>query len=228
MELQQPDGHEVASQTHAPPTHRRPAAHATSVLPHTHAPEEQVSEAPVQAMHAAPPVPHADVALAVQTLPAQQPVGQVIWSHTQAPALQRWPGPHAGLAPQTHEPPMSQALALVGSHEEQAAPLVPQVVRLACWHASTASQQPAQFLELQVPPTHEPFVQVCAALQAGPGPQRQAPAAVQLSAFPAAHAVHAVPGAEQLISESVVQALPTQQPAAQDVASQRQVAPTQR
>lgn len=119
-------------------------------------------------------------------------------------------------------------MAVFEPHVEHAEPAAPQKDVLAAWQFWLASQHPAQLAALQVPPVHAPPTQVCAALQAGPMPHRQAPAAVQESALPAVHGVHVVPGAAQNPSASVVQVLPTQHPAAQEVASQTQAPPTQR
>ena len=87
--LQQPEGHDVASQTHTPaapvPTHRCPAAHALPVFPHTHAPEVQALAVEGHAVHATPLSPQAEVVFVVHTLPAQQPVGQVVESQTHRP-----------------------------------------------------------------------------------------------------------------------------------------------
>ncbi len=60
LPVQQPFGHDVASQVHAPPEQRWPLPHA-GPLPHAHAPaSEQVSAfVASQAMHAMAPSPHA-------------------------------------------------------------------------------------------------------------------------------------------------------------------------
>lgn len=90
--LQQPEGHEVASQTHmaaAPvPTQRCPAAHALPVFPHTHAPELHALAVEGHAAHVTPANPQADVVFEVHTLPAQHPLAQVVASQTQTPPLQ--------------------------------------------------------------------------------------------------------------------------------------------
>jgi len=82
--LQQPFGHEVALQTHAPcALHVWPVAHVA---------------------HAAPPTPQVDVA-DVRHMPveSQQPFGHEVALHTQAPcALQAWFAAHA-----THCPPLA-------------------------------------------------------------------------------------------------------------------------
>jgi hypothetical protein len=65
LPLQQPLEHDCAVQTHCPPLHARPAAHAT---------------------HAPPPVPHALFPDVWQTpLMSQHPVGHVVGLHTHLP-----------------------------------------------------------------------------------------------------------------------------------------------
>lgn len=97
---QQPPGHEVALQTHAP------AASQTWPLPHA-APAPQWQTPPVQALpevpqlaQVAPPVPHAP-AVGVTHAPAlQHPVGQEVASQTQLPPKHRSPAPQAAPLPQ--------------------------------------------------------------------------------------------------------------------------------
>ena len=90
--LQQPAGHEVASQMHAPPTQRWPPAQAAP------APQPQAPVAPqlsaLVASHAAqatPFVPQVASVVGLQAFPAQQPTGQEVASQTHAPPTQRWP-----------------------------------------------------------------------------------------------------------------------------------------
>ncbi|MDP3238004.1 MAG: hypothetical protein Q8N26_34755 [Myxococcales bacterium] len=90
--LQQPEGHDVASQTHRPPRHRWPAPHA-GPLPHRQAPPAQVSaEALEQATQAAPPEPHALTAAPAWHMPLrQQPLAQVdALQPSQALLVQLW------------------------------------------------------------------------------------------------------------------------------------------
>jgi hypothetical protein len=78
--VQQP-WHETESQTQAPPTQRRPAAHSPEV-PQRHVPATHASErAGSQAMHAPPELPHAAWLGVVHVLPAQQPFGQLAVPH---------------------------------------------------------------------------------------------------------------------------------------------------
>lgn len=226
--VQQP-GQDVASQTHAPPTHRFPAAQGPPVVPQTQLPvAEQVSELAGHAAQLAPAAPHAELLRAVQTLPAQQPVGQLVALHTHAVPLQTWPTPHAGPVPQTHEPVASHPVAFVASHTEHADPALPQAASALGWHACTTSQHPLEQLPaLQAPPVHTPPMQVCAAPHAGPVPQRQLPVAEQLLPLPVQSA-HDAPCGPQVVSERVVHTLPTQQPVGHEVASHTHAPPTHR
>ena len=65
--------------------------------------------------------------------PLQQPVGQLVESHTHAPATHAWPVVQAGLAPHAQLPPLqlSAVIALQGAH---AAPELPHWVAPGVWH----------------------------------------------------------------------------------------------
>lgn len=68
---QQPDGHEVASHTQAPPTQRWPLAHLAPA-PHMQVPPEQVSAVMPQLIvveHEPPPAPQCVVSMAMQPVP---------------------------------------------------------------------------------------------------------------------------------------------------------------
>lgn len=86
---QHPDGHDVPSHTQTQAAQRAPSAHG-GPLPHAHAPAgvQRLAVCPhlTQALPAAPQVP---TARGRQVLPAQQPSGHDIASHTQAPFKQR-------------------------------------------------------------------------------------------------------------------------------------------
>jgi hypothetical protein len=84
---QHPLGQVVASQTHAPPTHFDPGLHAGPV-PQVHAPLQESEEVGSQVAHPPPAVPHEEVDGALQTLPAQHPVGHDVALHTHAPPTQ--------------------------------------------------------------------------------------------------------------------------------------------
>jgi hypothetical protein len=80
--LQHPFAHDVASQTHWPPTQRWPDAHA-AFAPHVHAPLVHASALVAShATHAPPADPHAVVEFAVHALPLQQPLGHEVALHT--------------------------------------------------------------------------------------------------------------------------------------------------
>ncbi len=86
---QQPVAHEVASHTHAPPTQRVPAPHA-SPAPHAHLPSVQRSAVVgLHALHAKPGLPQVASDCPEHTSPAQQPVVHVAASQTHAPATHR-------------------------------------------------------------------------------------------------------------------------------------------
>jgi hypothetical protein len=85
--LQQPSGHEVASQLQRPATQRCPSAHA-ALPPHEHSPDAEHPSAlsALHATHAAPAAPHVAAVAARQTVPLQQPSGQVVVQLEQAPS----------------------------------------------------------------------------------------------------------------------------------------------
>jgi hypothetical protein len=79
--LQQPAGQLVALHTHAPPTHRWPAAHM-ALAPQRHAPPLQVSARVVShVVQAAPPEPHWVTEGVAQVLPLQQPLAHDAAEH---------------------------------------------------------------------------------------------------------------------------------------------------
>jgi hypothetical protein len=88
----------------------------------------------------------------VQVFPVQQPLGQLVASHTQAPLKQRWPAPHAALPPHRHCPPEHASAVIPQSLH--AAPLVPQLDAPGERHV-LPSQQP--FGQLEASQTHAPF-----------------------------------------------------------------------
>jgi hypothetical protein len=107
-----------------------------------------------QLEHAPPPVPHAAVWSPVwQTLPAQQPVGQLAALHTHAPPTQRWPAPQAAEVPHWQEP-LVQLSAEAASHEAQAAPAMPHCAAVGLTHWSPLQQPLRQLVasQMQAPP----------------------------------------------------------------------------
>jgi hypothetical protein len=187
-------------------------------LPHTHIPLAQLSALVPQEVHTAPLVPH-PVALGVmQTLPEQQPLGQLALLHTQAPPWQRWPAEHAGLVPHV-QAPLVQLSARVTLQATQAAPFVPQAVIEGLVQIPLRQHPRGQLVPLQV---QEPFTHTSPAGQAAPLPQAQAPL-LQLSDVAESQVEQTPPFAPQAV---VVlpgwHAPPTQQPFGQLLALQAQ------
>ena len=125
--MQQPLGHELASQMQRPPTQRCPPAHAL-FTPQEQTPAALQLSALVgsQARQAPPLVPQVASAVVLQVVPEQQPLAQEVASHTQAPAWQRWPVWQAAPLPQRQAPSGEQVSALAGSQLTHAAAAVPQ------------------------------------------------------------------------------------------------------
>lgn len=166
--------------------------------PHLQAPLAQVSAIEVQALHIAPPAPHAWVVGGVtQVLPEQQPEVQLVESHTQLPLEQRWPGAQAAFPPHLQVPP-EQLSALV-PQALHALPPVPQAPVVGVMLQTPLVQQPEQLLGVQ--PEQLPLVQLWP-----PGQLWQV-----LPPLP--HAVGSVP---------VTQLLPMQQPVGHEAGSHTQ------
>ena len=86
-------------QMQAPATHASPAPQGAFV-PHLQLPPPQLSLVSASHVpHAPPLVPQLALLGVLQVLPAQQPVGHEVASHTHAPPTQRWPTPHAAPLP---------------------------------------------------------------------------------------------------------------------------------
>jgi len=134
----------------------------------------------------------------------QQPFGHELAVHTQAPARQVSPAPHAGLPPQLQPPALEQLSAIDGSHGTQAAPADPQVVVDADAHVAPEQQPIAQILASQ--PAHTPPVQA-------------APAQFWQAAPPVPQLALLVPARQMVIA---------QQPPGHEIGSQAQVPFTQR
>jgi len=173
-------------------------------------------------------VPHDEKPLVWQVAPLQQPVGQLVPSHTHCPPEQRCPAPQGAFCPHWQVPFAAQVSAFVASQIAHIWPRAPQLDGDCTWQLSVASQQPlAQLCGVQ---THWPFSQACPSAQAGPLPQRQPPwATAQASARPAGQLSHSAPGAPQAMKSAAMQVLPAlQQPFGQLVASHTHCPPTQR
>jgi hypothetical protein len=131
----------------------------------------------------------------LQVAPEQQPLGQEVRQPLQLPLV--------------HASPPGQV--------SQALPPVPQEAALSPGRQTSPAQQPSGHdvpSQTQVLPTHRwPIAHAALA------PQRQAPAAEQLSAR-ASHTAHVEPASPQVSKERVAQVAPWQQPLGHEVASQ--------
>jgi hypothetical protein len=167
---QQPLGHDVESQTHAPPWQICPVPHAAPG-PHEHAPEVEQLSAFVgsQVTHALPFVPQLESDAVSHVVPEQQPAGQEAALQTHLPLTHAWPAPQGALPPQAHAPDAEHVSALVGSHAVHATPLTPHVTNADVLHVEPEQQPVAQSVAPH--PLHVPeAVQVC-----GLGQVSQAP-----------------------------------------------------
>lgn len=155
---QHPAGQLAPLQTHAPPTHCWPAAHAP-VTPHLQVPPAQLSaEVVLQALQAAPAFPHSSAVGVVHWPLLQQPLGQLAALQEQLPPLHTWPGAHAGPVPQEQEPAV-QVSEAADRHEEQTAPAMPHFASLGTWQVPSKQQPLGQLTvlqPLQVPARHSP------------------------------------------------------------------------
>jgi hypothetical protein len=180
----------------------------------------------VQSTHVPPPVPHATVSLMWQTLPTQQPVGQLVASHTQLFAEHRWPLAHEPFAPHAHWPAAEQLSAFVMSQLMHIWPAAAQADAVRGVVQDVPAQQPASqlvALHAQFPDAH-----CCPAAHALLPPHAHWPLALQLSAVNASHAPHAVPAGAHAATDLTVHVVPEQHPASQLVASHTQCPPEQR
>lgn len=185
---QQPDGHDDALHTHAPPTHCCPIAHA-GPEPQRHSPPEHVLARSSHAKHASPAVPHAAIEGGAHVAPLQQPLGQVAAEHPEhTPELHVDDEGHSAHV----EPPTPHASLVV-----PALHVVP-------------SQQPAHDAPSQ---THSPSSQRWPAGHGALEPQRHCPLALHRSVLTGLHATHAPPLGPHAPNEGVVQVEPKQQPA---------------
>ncbi len=136
-------------------------------------------------MHAPPGGPQELTDSGVQTPFAQQPFGQDVASHWQAPLTQRVPAAQAGFAPQT-QLPFEQVSEVCGSQATHAAPPVPHAPSEGIVQVPFAQQPLPQLLALQdeaspappspvVPSMDDPSVVV-------PSPEAPSPALPSLEA----------------------------------------------
>jgi hypothetical protein len=202
---QQPLGHDVASQAQRPPVQCCPATQV-GPPPQPHAPPGEQPSARVasQPTHTAPPLPQAGSDGGLHVAPEQQPPGQLVALHPlQRPAAQVWP---AGQ--------VSQAL-----------PPAPHDIGLSpATHVPAAQQPPGHDV-----PSHTQVLarQRWPGAQAAPLPQRQAPAAEQLSDR-ASHDAQVAPAFPQVETDRATHTEPWQQPLGQETASHTHSPPAQR
>lgn len=144
--LQQPVGQLVTSQVHMPLTHRWPGAHAAAV-PQAQLPLAQVSPVRPHATQALPLAPHFAAPVPVMhSAPLQQPLAQLVASHTHWPPTQRWPMAQAAAVPQVHAP-LVHPLARVGSQVLHTAPAAPHAeAEVGVTHAPLRQQPVAQLV----------------------------------------------------------------------------------
>jgi hypothetical protein len=111
--------------------HCCPVAHAEPVAPQTHAPAalHVSATAALQAMHAAPALPHVEVVFERHWFPSQQPPGQLAALHSHTPPSQCWPAAQAAPEPQRHWPP-PQVSAVAAGHAKHTPPSEPQAAAL--------------------------------------------------------------------------------------------------
>jgi hypothetical protein len=156
--LQHPPGHDDALHTHAPDTQVWPAAHAASV-PHLHTPLVQVLVDPEHGPHARPPVPHEPAfceAKGTHAPALQQPLGQLVASHTHAPPTQRVPLAQGAVAPHLQAPPVQRSdVAPQSMHAVPAAAHWLDVVGET--QTPLAQQPPGQLagVQVQLPPSQD-------------------------------------------------------------------------
>ncbi len=192
--LQQPLGQLAALQTHRFETQRCVAPHS-AFEPHRQLPadEQLFARFASQALQVCPLPPHCEaVGGATQSFAAeQQPLAQLVPSHTHAPPTQWRPTGHWALLPQRHWP-VAQALARTASHAKQAPPSTPH------W--------PAVVAVMHVEPLQHPLGQVAALQPEQAWPTHMPPPHEAHCAPPVPHSVATLPGR---------QAAPAQQPPGQ-------------
>jgi hypothetical protein len=183
----------------APFEHRWPGPHG-AFAPHLHPPPVQLSLVlGLHALQTPPPVPQVEKVAGLQVLPAQQPFRHELGVQPHTPLLHAWPvAQGTPLTPQEHAP-LRQRSALA-PHTEQAWPPTPQLEVEAV----------LQVLPTQHPPGHEvasqmqlPFEQRWPAPHAAFEPQRQVPAAVQVSVSLGSQGLQLPPAVPQFAVEPV-------------------------
>ena len=181
---------------------------------------------PTQLTHVTPPEPHFPFDVpGLHTPLSQQPVGQDVASHTQAPFTQRLPVAHGSVTPHWQRPRDEQLLAVIGLHARQVPPRVPQAAREAGLHTPLAQQPVGQDCALH---TQAPLTHLAPLPHAALVPQRQVPVIVlQPSATAGSQFTHAPPPTPQVVTDWATHWPPEQQPFGHDCALHVQVPPTQ-
>lgn len=200
LPLQQPCGHDVASQTHCPACEQcRPGEHE-SPAPHLQDPSDPQLFDTVgsHAKQVDPALPHMVTDRGSHAAPLQHPLGHEVPSHTHCPPTQRCPGAHAVCPPHVHWPAVHPSA--VASQATQAPPPDPQVVAEAASHV-LPEQQPLGHTQ----PLHAPAVHVS----------------------PCGHAAQACPALPHAAASCpVMQVSPLQQPLAHDAVLHTHLPPT--
>lgn len=177
-----------------------------------------VQPAPEHCWQLIPAVPHwPALSPGWQTpLASQQPVGQLVASHTHAPLTQWSPAPQAAVPPQRHAP-SRQLFACTGSQVPHASPAAAQVETEKATQVSPR-QQPFRQLDgvhWQRPPVHS-----SPSPQPPSAPPHTQPPAVHRSVFDVTQLWHTAPPVPQAVCTGAWQAPLKQQPAGQESASQ--------
>jgi hypothetical protein len=152
----------------------------------------------------------------LHTFAEQQPVGQLVESHTQPLEVQCWPLPHCAPPLQVHIP-LLQVFAAFALHATQEPPFGPQFCAVAgLTQVLPLQQPPGQLVALH---TQLPFTHCWPVPQAAPPPQWHRPSAPQVSPPCAGQFTHAEPLSAQFDEfGGVTHEVPLQQPDAQLVA----------
>ena len=145
---------QFVSQTHCPASHAVPSVQPASE-PQVQLPDEsQPSPIPAQLRQAWPAAAQARADSVWHWLFWQQPEGQLVAPHAQAPLTQASPELHGALDPQV-QPPSEAQVSDSLPHWKQLDPPTPHwVASTFVMHAPASLQQPVQLLgsQTQVPP----------------------------------------------------------------------------
>ena len=215
---QQPLGHEMPSQTHAPETQRWPPPQGTPV-PHWQAPldPQRSALADEHVVQVPPSAPQLASDGILHTTPVQQPPEHELPSQMHAPDTQRWPLTHAAPAPHAQVPAVVQLSEAAESHNLHIAPLAPQRASDRETQVGPSQHPDGHDVALQ---THWPAEQRWPTAHAAPEPQEQVPPAEQPSARVASQPTHAAPPLPHVPSDGALQVAPEQQPDGQLVTLQ--------